>query len=448
MTITRRGALILVVAGLTGVTAQGVLAQARKLDTQRIEEITGLKGALTEQEGAFKVTSPRADTKVSVDGWSMPPFMGLTSWASFQAGQGDKAMVMGDLVLFQDEVNPVLSELLDSGLEVTALHNHFFFDDPKVYFMHIGGEAPLEQLAKGVRRALDRVKETRAKSPVPPSGFGGPPMPQTSAITGKTVEDGLGAKGQANNGMFKVVIGRTAKAPCGCEIGKEMGVNTWAAFAGTDDNAVVDGDFAMLESELQEVLKALRKADINIVAIHHHMAGETPRYLFLHYWGRGRVDALTRGLKAALGTQSASTQTAAAPLVVFVCEHGSAKSLAAASLFDRMARERGLAVRAISRGTAPDSAVPPPVVALLKDDGFDVASFRPQALAESDVAAAARVVAIGVDVGETGARAGERLERWDDIPPFSQGYPEARKALVSHIDALLRDLKPKAREDR
>ena len=299
-----RGAFaVAVVAVVVAGHAGPVSAQGQKLDTARIEEITGLKGTLNEQEGVFKVTSPRADIKVSVDGWAMPPFMGLTSWAGFQAGQAGKSMVMGDLVLFQDEVNPVLSELLDSGLEVTALHNHFFFDDPKVYFMHIGGEAQAEQLAKGVRRALDKVKEIRTKAAVPGSGFGGTPLPATSTISGKAIEDALGVKGQAKDGMFKVVIGREAKAPCGCAIAKEMGVNTWAAFAGSDDNAVVDGDFAMLETELQGVLKALRKADINIVAIHHHMAGETPRYLFLHYWGRGRAEALARGLKAALDTQ-------------------------------------------------------------------------------------------------------------------------------------------------
>jgi hypothetical protein len=284
--------------------AGAALAQGQRLDTARIEEITGLKGTLIEQEGVFKVTSPRNDTKISVDGWTMPPFMGLTSWASFHASGPDKAMVMGDLVLFQDEVNPVLSELLDSGLEVTALHNHFFFDDPKVYFVHIGGEATgAGPLASGVRRALDKVKEIRAKAPTPASGFAGPALPPTSTITPKTVEDALGVKGQAKDGMFKVVIGRTARAACGCEIAKEMGINTWAAFAGSDDDALVDGDFAMLESELQGVLKALRKADINIVAIHNHMVSETPRFLFLHYWGRGRVDALARGLKTALDTQ-------------------------------------------------------------------------------------------------------------------------------------------------
>lgn len=300
----RLGLRLFAIAAFLGANAAAALAQGQKLDTARIEEITGLKGTLIEQEGVFKVTSPRTDTKISVDGWTMPPFMGLTSWASFHASGQSKAMVMGDLVLFQDEVNPVLSELLDSGLEVTALHNHFFFDEPKIYFVHIGGEAAgAEPLARGVRRALDKLREIRAKAPVPASGFGAPPLPPTSTINGKTVEDTLGVKGQAKDGMFKVVIGRTAKAACGCEITKEMGVNTWAAFAGSDEDALVDGDFAMLEGELQGVLKALRKADINIVAIHNHMVSETPSFLFLHYWGRGRVDALARGLKTALDTQ-------------------------------------------------------------------------------------------------------------------------------------------------
>ena len=168
----RRAVMVVVAVACRGRRTPWSRRRRRRSSTRRrIEEITGLKGTFTEQEGVFKVTSPRADIKVSVDGWTMPPFMGLTSWAAFQAGQAGKSMVMGDLVLFQDEVNPVLSELLDSGLEVTALHNHFFFDDPKVYFMHIGGEAPAEQLAKGVRRALDKVKEIRTKAPAPASGL-------------------------------------------------------------------------------------------------------------------------------------------------------------------------------------------------------------------------------------------------------------------------------------
>ena len=266
------------------------------LDTNRIAQITSLSGAWNAAEGVFKVSAPRNDVRVSVDQWPMHPFMGLTSWAAFADGKGAEAMVMGDLVLFQDEVNPVMSAALENALSVTALHNHFFFDEPKVYFMHIGGEGTVEKLASGVRKALDRVKEIRAASAQPDSHFGGPLIPTASSISG--------VKGQSNNGMFKAVFGRNAKMPCGCEVGKEMGVNTWAAFAGSDDNAVVDGDFAVHEDELQTVLKTLRQASINIVAIHHHMSGETPRTLFLHYWGKGKAADLAKAIKAALNTQT------------------------------------------------------------------------------------------------------------------------------------------------
>ena len=290
--------LLLTLATLTTFAASPLANAA--LDTAKIDEITGLKGVLNEAEGVFKVSQPRGDVKVSVDGWQMPPFMGLTSWAAFTTGKEKAAMVMGDLVLFQDEVNPVMSAAFANGLSVTALHNHFFYDEPKVYFMHIGGEGTEEQLAKGVRAALDKVKEIRAAKPELAKSFGKAFSPEKSAINGELIDAMLGSKGQTKDGMFKVVIGRKAKMPCGCEVGKEMGVNTWAAFAGTDENALVDGDFVVLESELQPVLKSLRKDGINIVAIHHHMTGETPRYLFLHYWGRGTVSELAQAVKNAL----------------------------------------------------------------------------------------------------------------------------------------------------
>jgi hypothetical protein len=275
------------------------------LDTAKIDSLTGLKGTWNEAEKVHKVSQPRADLPVSVDGWTMPPFMGLTSWAAFTEGGAAEAMVAGDLVLFEDEVNGVMSAALEAGLSVTALHNHFFFDQPRVYFMHIGGEGTLEQMAKAVKTALAKQKEIRAAQPQPAKAFGSPFAPGKNAITGAKVDSALGTKGQANNGMFKVVIGREVKMPCGCAMTKEMGVNTWASFAGTDDNAVVDGDFAVLEDELQPVLKSLRGAGINIVAIHHHMTHEQPRMLFLHYWGRGSVEKLTGGLKKTLDAQKA-----------------------------------------------------------------------------------------------------------------------------------------------
>src|SRR5882724_9487060 len=274
--------------------------QDKKLNTAAIDEITGLKGKLNEQENVYKVSSPRTDLKISVDKWEMPPFMGLTSWAAFMPGMKGEAMVMGDLVLMQDEVNPVMSAALDHGLQVTALHNHFFFDEPKVYFMHIGGEGDAATLAKGVRAAFDTIKKIRASDSQPAQTFAPSGLPAKSSITADAIQTILSTKGEAKDGMFKATFGRTVKMPCGCEVGKEMGVNTWAAFAGADDNAVVDGDFVVLEDELQPALKSLRKSGINIVAIHHHMIGEEPRTIFFHYWGHGSAKVLANAISTAL----------------------------------------------------------------------------------------------------------------------------------------------------
>ncbi len=290
---------------LTAALVLSASVASAALDTAKIDTLTGLKGVWNEAEKVHKVSQPRSDLPISVDGWTMPPFMGLTSWAAFSEGGSAEVMVAGDLVLFEDEVNPVMSAALNSGLSVTALHNHFFFDQPRVYFMHIGGEGTVQQMASGVKAALAKQKEIRAAQTQPAKTFGSAFAPSKNAITGATIDAALGTKGQANNGMFKVVIGREVKMPCGCMMTKEMGVNTWASFAGTDDNAVVDGDFAVLEDELQPVLKSLRSSDINIVAIHHHMTHEQPRMLFLHYWGRGSIDKLTFGLKNTLAAQKA-----------------------------------------------------------------------------------------------------------------------------------------------
>jgi hypothetical protein len=152
-----------------------------------------------------------------------------------------------------------------------------------------------------VRAALDQVAAIRQASPQPAKSFPGGQAAADSSISQEPLDQILGAKGTVNNGMYKVVIGRPASVH-GREIGAQMGVNTWAAFAGSDENASVDGDFAMTASELQGVLKALRAAGINIVAIHNHMTHEEPAYLFLHYWGKGRAADLAQGLKSALNT--------------------------------------------------------------------------------------------------------------------------------------------------
>ncbi len=280
--------------------AFGALSEVQRA---KIDQLTGAKGVYTAEEDVYKVSFPRTDVKVAVEGRGMHPFLGLTSWAAFTPDPHQEAMVMGDLVLFEDEVNPVMSAALDHGLEVTALHNHFFFDNPRVMFMHIGGSGSVERLAAAVRKALDTVREIRAGSPSPGKSFSGAAAPDASAVSAAALDAILGVKGQANNGMYKAVIGRHAKMH-GKEVGNQMGINTWAAFAGTDQNAFADGDFAMQKSEVQAVLKALRQGGIHIVAIHNHMTHEEPQYVFLHYWGKGPAAELAKTLKTALETQS------------------------------------------------------------------------------------------------------------------------------------------------
>src|SRR6202162_1776406 len=189
------------------------------LDTAKIESITGLKGVLNENENTFKVSKPRNDVAITVDHVLMAPFMGLTSWATFTAGTKDNVMVMGDMVLFEDEVNPAMSAALDNGLEVTALHNHFFFDEPKVYFMHIGGQGPADRLAEGVRAIFDKVKEIRTANAQPTKSFGLGQLPEKSSIDGDAISQVFGQKGDAKDGMYKVTIGRETKMECGCTVG-------------------------------------------------------------------------------------------------------------------------------------------------------------------------------------------------------------------------------------
>ncbi len=272
--------------------AARLYAESGRPDAGVIERLTGAKGSWSEKEGVFKVTAPRSDLSVSCDGVRITPALGLTSWAAF-SGSGEHSMVMGDMVLTEDQVNPVMSAALDNGLEVTALHNHFLGESPRVMFLHVGGEGREADLAAAVGKVFAKIREK-------PSGKKSVRIdPQSTSLDPAKIEAVLGAKGELKDGVYKVVVGRAARVH-GMEAGGAMGVNTWAAFAGSDTNAVVDGDVAMLETELQPVLKALRRAGIEVVAIHNHMAGEEPRIVFLHYWGIGRADELARGVRAAL----------------------------------------------------------------------------------------------------------------------------------------------------
>jgi uncharacterized protein DUF1259 len=292
----KRSSLVLACA-LMALPAPGTSSASAqtRLDTARIESLTGAKGALDAKSGVFKVTVPRTDVTLDVAGVRIIPSMGLASWAAFQRA-GAHTMVMGDLVLLEDQVNPVMSVALDNGLDVTALHNHFLWDSPRVMFMHIGGMGEQDKLASAVGAVFRKIQETSGgKGETPHTTID----PAHMMLDPARIDAVLRHKGDLKDGVYKIVWGRTTRMH-GEAVGSTMGVNTWAAFAGSDDQAVVDGDFVMLEPELRGVLKALRGAGIDIVAIHQHMVGEVPRTVFLHYWGVGSTESLAKGLKAAL----------------------------------------------------------------------------------------------------------------------------------------------------
>ncbi|HYP12352.1 MAG TPA: DUF1259 domain-containing protein [Bryobacteraceae bacterium] len=279
------------------------ILSAKLTDQQRltIDGALSVKGTYTADEDTHRAAFPRTDLKVTIEGRQASPFLGFASWAAFTSGQKG-VMVMGDMVLLEDEVSPAMTAALDNGLEVTALHNHFFYEKPRVMYMHISGHGEPGKLAAAVRKVLDAVKQVRSSAPEASSQFPGGAVPAENAITPAPLDAIFDVKGETNNGMYKATIGRSAQHH-GSSIGKLMGVNTWAAFAGTDDMASVDGDFAMVADELQGVLRSLRQSGIHIVAIHNHMTHEQPQYVFLHYWGKGKAAELAKAVRAAMETQ-------------------------------------------------------------------------------------------------------------------------------------------------
>jgi hypothetical protein len=272
--------------------------EAHRLDADRIAAAAGTKA--TTKDGVVRIAWARDDVAVKVDGMPLQPFAGLGTWAAFTPAPHG-AMVMGDTVVFQDEVTPAMDAAFEHGLEVTALHNHFFYDEPKVYYMHIGGHGDPEKLAAAVKDVWDAIKRVRQDHALPETRFPGD-APREGKIDAEAVEKILGHKGETQKGVVKVTVGREGSMH-GVKVGGPMGLTTWAAFSGSDDLAAVDGDFIMTAEEVQPVLHALRKADIHIVALHNHMMGEQPAFYFAHFWGKGRAEGLARGVKSALDAQ-------------------------------------------------------------------------------------------------------------------------------------------------
>jgi hypothetical protein len=273
-------------------------AQNMPADYDSVLKALGKQGDF--QANVLKVNIPRNDLKVTIDGASTPTPFGFGGWLAMTKGDGGNDVMMGDLVLLEDEVNPVMSALLDNGLEVTALHNHFFFESPRIFYMHVHGHGKAADLARQVKPAVDLLGHGSPQHQTTVSG--GSANVSAGQIDTAKIASLIGHTGEQSGPVYKITIGRDDihLKEMGANINARMGLNTWAAFYGSDANAEVAGDVAMLSQEVTPVLKALRQNGLNVVAIHNHMTNGQPMVYFLHYWGTGPAEKLASGFKAAL----------------------------------------------------------------------------------------------------------------------------------------------------
>jgi uncharacterized protein DUF1259 len=290
---------------------------AMPADYQAVLTALGKQGDF--KENVLRVNIPRNDLHVVVDGVATPTPFGFGGWLALTKGTGGMDVMMGDLVLTEDEVNPVMSALLNNGLDVTALHNHFFFDAPRIYYMHVHGHGSAADLATKVKPALGLIGinptvDRRGGPLSPPSGPPANGREITGTLDSAALARIVGYQGEQNGAVYKITIGRPdiSLQDKGAAINSRMGLNTWAAFYGNNSDAVIAGDVAMLDYEVTPVLKALRANGIDVVAIHHHMTGTDPAVFFLHYWGKGSAQKLATAFRAALDRTGARPKATAA----------------------------------------------------------------------------------------------------------------------------------------
>jgi hypothetical protein len=284
--------------GFTALLSFASVAGAQDIPAEYQQVLTALGKQGDYKANVLKVNIPRNDVSVTVANVKTPTPFGFGGWIAMTKGTGGMDVMMGDLVLLQDEVNPVMSALLDNGLEVTAVHNHFFWDEPRMFYMHVHGHGKPADLARQVKPALDLIgKNTPKPAAAPAASAAAAPALNTAKLA-----QIVGSEGEQNGAVYKITIGRDdlKLTEMGAPINARMGLNTWAAFVGTNENAAIAGDIAMVGNEVTPVLKALRRNGLDVVAIHHHMVGTTPTIYFLHYWGTGPAEKLATGFKAAL----------------------------------------------------------------------------------------------------------------------------------------------------
>jgi len=255
------------------------------------------KGGTTLSDGVYRVGLPRTDLKVSLDGVSLKPGFALGGWIAFEP-MGNQAMVMGDIVLTQDEVNPVMKKLEENGIEITALHNHLLRAEPMTLYMHVFGQGDPVTLATALHAGL-----ALSKTPME-NATSGAAQPQASQIEFDTgaVDQAIGHKGKANGGVYQFTIPRAESITDSgmtvpVSMGTAIGINFQPTGAG---KAAITGDFVLIASEVNPVVQALRENGIEVTAVHNHMLDDQPRLFFMHFWANDDAVKLARGLKAAL----------------------------------------------------------------------------------------------------------------------------------------------------
>lgn len=279
--------------------ALGWPASSQEMPREYQQVLTALGKQGDYRDNVLKVNISRNDVSVTVANVTTPTPFGFGGWVAMTKGTGGMDVLMGDLVLTQEEVNPVMSAILENGLGVTALHNHFFWDEPRMFYMHVHGHGTAADLTRKLKPALDLIGKAPSRPSKAPAS--------TAAAAGAKLDTAkiaqiVGVQGEQTGDVYKITIGRNdlKLTEMGAPINARMGLNTWAAFVAATDGAAIAGDVAMLAHEVDSVLKALLKNGLDVVAIHHHMTQTEPTVYFLHYWGTGPVEKLATGFKAAL----------------------------------------------------------------------------------------------------------------------------------------------------
>ena len=426
-------------AGITGI-ALSVGAAAADIDWGKVDQALGKPGT-NQPGGVHKFGLPRSDLKVTVDGVAIKPTLALGSWIGFMP-MGTGAMFMGDLVLTENEIEPVMKRLVEDGIEITAIHNHLLRTSPAVFYMHVGGQGDPVKLAQSLHAGL-ALSQTPLVAPAPAAA------PTTIDLDTAAIDAGLGAKGTINGGVYQFNIPRAeiiseAGMAIPPSLGTAIAINFQPTAAG---KAAITGDFVLLGKEVNPVLKTLREHGIEVTALHSHMIDDSPHLFFMHFWANDDVAKLTHGLRAALdlaNVKKAKPSGEAAQTgsktgtIVFVCRYGSAKSILAARFFNRIAEEEGLPFHAVARGIEPEPVIPLYVREPIRADRFEIGpEEKPVRLDAGETHDAAAVICIMCKLPPGQSAVARQSIEWTDVPDVSDDYTAARDRILGHMKELM-----------